>query len=136
MSEKNKINGYGEFEGVVVEVGAIKKFGANGFQKRDVVVVDDPGATYPSYAKFFATGERCALFNGVKAGDKVKVRFVVVGRKWDSPDRGVMYFTDLKVIGATVWKAEKQPTVAAESKPEASPDVSASGDGELDELPF
>jgi hypothetical protein len=122
-----------DYTGVVEEVGQTQSFGANGFTKRDLIVgndVDSP-SKYPNPVKFTFKKDNCSLVDGVKKGQRVKIRFVVDGRRWDGP-KGVAYFVDLTALKIEVLNADGSSTEPVPAP--AEPDFADAGD--IEDLPF
>lgn len=122
-----------DYTGVVEEVLPVQTF-ASGFTKRDLIVgndVDSP-SKYPNPVKFSFKKDNCSLLDGITKGKRVKVHFVIDGRRWEGP-KGVQYFVDL-----TGLKIEVQNEDGTSSEPIPLPaDADAAMDvGDLDEMPF
>lgn len=122
-----------EYTGVVDEVLPVQTF-SSGFTKRDVIIgndVDSP-SKYPNPIKFSFKKDNCSLLDGVRKGQRAKVRFAIDGRRWEGP-RGVQYFVDLTALKIEVLNADGSSTepVPAPAEPDVAFDV-----GELDEMPF
>ena len=125
---------YFDYTGVVEEVLPVQSF-SSGFTKRDLILGDENNATskYPSYVKFTFKKDNCSLLDNVKPKDKVKVHFVIDGRKWEGV-KGVQYFVDLTALKIDVENGdgtsnEPMPT------PAEPDDIPASAD-DLDDMPF
>ncbi len=122
-----------EYTGVVEEVLAVQTF-ASGFTKRDVIIgndVDSP-SKYPNPVKFSFKKDNCSLLDGVKKGQRAKVRFVVDGRRWDGP-KGVQYFVDLTALKIEVLNADGSSTEPAPVPAEPDFPVDA---GDIEDMPF
>lgn len=88
-----------EIQGRIKTIFATEAVGANGFQKRDLVITTD--GQYPQDIIIqFAQGN-CALLDNLQVGQIVKVHFNLQGREWTSPQGEVKYFNT--VVG---WKIE------------------------------
>ena len=88
-----------EIHGRIKQIFATESVGANGFQKRDLVITTD--GQYPQDIIIqFAQGN-CALLDNLQIGQIVKVQFNLQGREWTSPQGEVKYFNT--VVG---WKIE------------------------------
>jgi hypothetical protein len=123
-----------DYTGVVEEVHETQSFGTNGFTKREVIVgndVDSP-SKYPNPVKFTFKKDNCSLLDGVKSGQRVKIRFAVDGRRWEGP-KGVQFFVDLTALKIEVLNADGSSTepVPAPAEPEGMIDV-----GDVDYMPF
>ena len=122
-----------EYTGVVDEVLPVQTF-SSGFTKRDVIIgndVDSP-SKYPNPIKFSFKKDNCSLRDGVRKGQRAKVRFAIDGRRWEGP-RGVQYFVDLTALKIEVLNADGSSTEPVPAP--AEPDVAFDA-GELDEMPF
>ena len=122
-----------EYTGVVDEVLPVQTF-SSGFTKRDVIIgndVDSP-SRYPNPIKFSFKKDNCSLLDGVRKGQRAKVRFAIDGRRWEGP-RGVQYFVDLTALKIEVLNADGSSTEPVPAP--AEPDVAFDA-GELDEMPF
>ena len=88
-----------EIQGRIKTIFATEAVGANGFQKRDLVITTD--GQYPQDIIIqFAQGN-CALLDNLQIGQIVKIHFNLQGREWTSPQGEVKYFNT--VVG---WKIE------------------------------
>ncbi len=122
-----------DYTGVVEEVMPIQTF-SSGFTKRDLIVGNDVDSTskYPNPVKFSFKKDNCSLLDSVKKGQRVKVHFVVDGRKWDGP-KGIQYFVDLTALKLEVLNGDGSST---EPVPEpAEPDFPADAN-DVDDMPF
>nr|DAQ61467.1 MAG TPA: SINGLE STRANDED DNA BINDING PROTEIN/RNA BARREL, PROTEIN-DNA COMPLEX, REPLICATION-RNA.2A [Caudoviricetes sp.] len=102
-----------EIQGRIKTIFATETVGANGFQKRDLVITTD--GQYPQDIIIqFAQGN-CALLDNLQVGQIVKVHFNLQGREWTSPQGEVKYFNT--VVG---WKIELiQTTNVAQQQQQA-----------------
>lgn len=122
-----------EYTGVVEEVFPVQTF-ASGFTKREFIVgndVDSP-SKYPNPVKFSFKKDNCSLLDSVHKGQRVKVRFVIDGRRWEG-QRGVQYFIDLTALKIEVLEADGSSTEPVPAP--AEPDVPADA-GDIDDMPF
>lgn len=122
-----------EYTGVVEEVGAVQTFGS-GFTKRDIIIgndVDSP-SKYPNPVKFTFKKDNCSLVDGVKKGQRAKVRFAIDGRRWDGP-KGTQYFVDLTALKIDLLNADGSSTEPVPVP--AEPDFAADA-GDIDDMPF
>lgn len=122
-----------EYTGVVEEVLPVQTF-SSGFTKRDIIIgndVDSP-SKYPNPVKFSFKKDNCSLLDGVRKGQRAKVRFAVDGRRWEGP-RGVQYFVDLTALKIEVLNADGSSTepVPAPAEPDISMDA-----GDIEDMPF
>ena len=122
-----------DYTGVVEDVLPTQTF-SSGFTKRDIIVGNDVDSQskYPNPVKFSFKKDNCSLLDGISKGQRVKVRFVVDGRRWDGP-KGVQYFIDLTGLKIEALNSDGTSTepVPAPAVPDASLDVS-----EVDDMPF
>lgn len=102
-----------EIQGRIKVIFATEAVGANGFQKRDLVITTD--GQYPQDIIIqFAQGN-CALLDNLQIGQMVKIHFNLQGREWTSPQGEVKYFNT--VVG---WKIELiQTTNVAQQQQQA-----------------
>lgn len=122
-----------EYSGVVEEVLPVQTF-SSGFTKRDVIIgndVDSP-SKYPNPVKFSFKKDNCSLLDGVRKGQRAKVRFVVDGRRWEGP-RGVQYFVDLTALKIEMIDADGSSTEPVPAP--AEPDIPVDP-GDVDDMPF
>lgn len=106
------------------------------FSKREFVLEIADNPKYIQLVMFQATGDRCAMLDGVKVGDELRVEFSLRGREWRSPSGELKYFNTLDV-----WKIEAKS--AAPSKPASAPSststpapASDTAAGSEDDCPF
>ena len=88
-----------EIQGRIKQIFAPESVGANGFQKRDLVITTEE--QYPSDIIIQFTQSKCALLDTLQVGQRVNVHFNLQGREWISPQGEVKYFNT--VVG---WKIE------------------------------
>ena len=122
-----------EYTGVVEEVLPVQTF-SSGFTKRDIIVgndVDSP-SKYTNPVKFSFKKDNCSLLDGISKGQRVKIDFVIDGRRWEGP-RGVQYFVDLTGLKVAVLNADGSSTepVPTPAEPDMPADV-----GDVDDMPF
>jgi hypothetical protein len=93
--------------------------------------VDSP-SKYPNPVKFTFKKDNCSLLDGIKAGQRVKIRFGVDGRRWEGP-KGVQFFVDLTALKIEVLNADGSSTepVPAPAEPDGMIDI-----GDVDDMPF
>ena len=123
-----------EYTGVVEKILDLQTF-ASGFTKRDIVLGDDvgTGSKYPNHIAFTFKKDSTGLLEGVKSGQRVKIRFAIDGREWTNPQGQVKYFTDLTGLKLEVLNADGSSTepVPVPAEPEAAFDAAAA-----DDMPF
>lgn len=67
---------------------------SNNFRIRRFVLYDESAPQYPQYVKIQLKQENCALVDGLKVGDLVKVLFALEGRQFtNSRTGGTDFFT-------------------------------------------
>lgn len=88
-----------EIQGRIKQIFAPESVGANGFQKRDLVITTEE--QYPNDIIIQFTQSKCALLDTLQVGQMVNVHFNLQGREWTSPQGEVKYFNT--VLG---WKIE------------------------------
>lgn len=88
-----------EIQGRIKQIFAPESVGANGFQKRDLVITTEE--QYPNDIIIQFTQSKCALLDTLQVGQRVNVHFNLQGREWTSPQGEVKYFNT--VVG---WKIE------------------------------
>ena len=124
-----------EYTGVVEKVLDLQTF-ASGFTKRDVVLTDDVGTEtkWPNHIAFTFKKDATSLLDGLREGQRAKVRFAIDGRVWNDPKTGKdRYFTDLTGLKVEVLNGDGTSTEPAPAPvgPEDFADA-----GEVDDMPF
>ena len=124
-----------EYTGVVEKVLDMQTF-ASGFTKRDVVLTDDVGVEtkWPNHIAFTFKKDSTSLLDGVREGQRAKIRFAIDGRVWNDPKTGTdRYFTDLTGLKLEVLNSDGTSTepVPAPADPESFADA-----GDVDDMPF
>ena len=117
-----------EVIGKVKLIGDVQTFGANGFQKRELVVTTDD--QYPQMIMIEFVQDKCDLLNNYKIGDNVKVSINLRGREWINPQGEAKYFNQIQ--GWRIEKVENAPDVPL---PPPAQDLSVATN-EPDDLPF
>ena len=69
-----------ELQGRIKLITPIQEYGANGFRKRELIIVTEE--QYPQTISLEFTQGNCELLNGYQPGQVVKVTFDVRGRDW------------------------------------------------------
>ena len=132
-----------DLQGRIKVITPIQSFGANGFQKREVVIVTEE--QYPQTISFEVHQGNCELLNNFQVGQIVKITFDIRGREWTNPQGEVKYFNSLvgwRIVSAEVVSA--QPSASAVPPPMApitpgsnfTPQPQGTGDDLEDDLPF
>ncbi len=127
-----------DYVGIVEEVREKEEF-ASGFCKRDLIVTDDLDAQskFPNHLPFSFKKDNCARLDGIRKGQRVKVRFAINGRAWQDPKTGTTrYFTDLTAFNVEVMNADGTSTEPLPSAPEVPADVPNIAADDPDDLPF
>ena len=108
-----------ELEGRIIEMFDTQQVSEK-FRKREFVVEQSEnvgGQVYTEQIKFQLVQKACDLLDRVQVGDIVNVHFNIKGRRWESPEGKVNYFTNLDA-----WKLDfKQQKAVA---PKESIDLS------------
>ena len=108
---------------------------ASGFTKRDLVLGEDVGteSKYPNHIAFTFKKDATSLLDGIREGQRCKVRFAIDGREWTNPQGQVKYFTDLTALKIEVLNSDGSSTepVPAPAEPEGMMDI-----GDVDDMPF
>lgn len=114
-----------EMTGTIKLINDIMSF-PSGFTKRQFVITSEEDR-YPQDIPMAFTKDRCALLDGVKPGERVKVTFSLRGREWQGK-----YFLDAEAI-----KIESLDAAAGDSGGGmvAEVDIPPSA-GEIDDMPF
>lgn len=124
-----------EYTGVVEKVLDTQTF-ASGFSKRDIVLTDDVGeqSKWPNHIAFTFKKDSASVLDGVKEGQRAKIRFAIDGRVWNNPKTGKdQYFTDLTGLKLEVLNADGSSTEPVPAP--AEPDIPADA-GDVDDMPF
>ena len=112
-----------EYIGVVEEVGQTQSIGANGFTKREIIIGNDITSDnrFPNPVKFTFKKANTSLLDNIQKDQRVKVSFVIYGRRWDGGTRGTQYFVDLTGLKIEVLNADgtSMEPVAGAAAPQA-----------------
>jgi hypothetical protein len=110
------------------------------FSKREFVLTENT-SQYPQDILFQAVQDRCALLDGMNAGEQIEVSFNLRGREWTSPQGEVKYFNSLDA-----WRIDKvgqgmpaggPSNMDLNAVPTANPvDALLTANDETDDLPF
>lgn len=82
--------------GTIKLIGPTESFGANGFQKRNVVLTTVE--QYPQVVQLEFHSGNCALLDNQSVGQSVKIDFGIRGREWRDPNNSEaepVYFNTL-----------------------------------------
>ena len=100
-----------EIQGQIKKIFPSEYVGANGFEKRDLVIVTEE--QYPQTIIIQFTQGRCALLDNVRVGERVKAYINIKGREWTNPQGETKYFNTIEG-----WKIElMQTTNVANQQP-------------------
>ncbi len=83
-----------EVIGKIKIIGDVQTFGANGFQKRELVVTTDD--QYPQMIMIEFVQDKCDLLNNYSVGQDVKVSINLRGREWINPQGEAKYFNSIQ----------------------------------------
>lgn len=122
-----------EVIGKVKLIGDVQTFGANGFQKRELVVTTDD--QYPQMIMIEFVQDKCDLLNNYSVGQDVKVAINLRGREWINPQGEAKYFNSIQG-----WRIENLSQAAGSGSnlppvEQFTPAADVS-DAEPDDLPF
>jgi hypothetical protein len=118
-------------QGKIKLIGETQTFGANGFQKREVVVTTDE--QYPQNILIEFVKDKCDLLDNYKADDQVQISINLRGREWINPQGEAKYFNSVQGwrIESLAQAAPSQISPTEQFQP--SPDLTSE---EPDDLPF
>lgn len=88
-----------EIQGQIKKIFPSEYVGANGFEKRDLVIVTEE--QYPQTIIIQFTQGRCALLDNVRVGERVRAYINIKGREWTNPQGETKYFNTIEC-----WKIE------------------------------
>lgn len=121
-----------EVIGKIKIIGDVQTFGANGFQKRELVVTTDD--QYPQMIMIEFVQDKCNLLNNYSVGQDVKVSINLRGREWINPQGEAKYFNSIQG-----WRIENlsQETSSTNLPPvDQFEPASNTSNEEPDDLPF
>jgi hypothetical protein len=122
-----------EIIGRIKKIEPTKEYGANGFKKRELVIVTED--QYPQHILIEFVQDKCALLDTMQEGQNVKVAFDVRGREWVNPQGEAKYFNSLNGWKVELLQANTPPPMA----PPVAFEEAASpfeDSNEPDDLPF
>jgi hypothetical protein len=119
-----------EVTGKIKQIDDTKEYGANGFQKRELVLTTEE--QYPQHLLVEFVQDKCALLNTFAVGQRVKVGINLRGREWQSPQGEIKYFNSIQ--GWRIDAVDATPPPPAAPPFETMPDAPAKE--EPDDLPF
>lgn len=116
---------------------------SDSFKKRELVVTTDE--QYPQHIIMEFTQDKCAILDGYKVGEDVKVSINLRGREWVNPQGETRFFNTIQA-----WRIERQvdgqqaPPLQPEPNQSAvdaynaknNPQGMPANDDEPDDLPF
>ena len=134
-----------EIQGQIKKIFPSEYVGANGFEKRDLVIVTEE--QYPQTIIIQFTQGRCALLDNVRVGERVKAYINIKGREWTNPQGDTKYFNTVECwkieVIQTTNVANQQPTQQAPApQPQTfdnnggKPNTGIINNQEEDNLPF
>lgn len=88
-----------EIQGQIKKIFPSEYVGANGFEKRDLVITTIE--QYPNDIIIQFTQQRCDLLDSLQVGQNVKVYINIRGREWTNPQGETKYFNTIEG-----WKIE------------------------------
>lgn len=103
------------------------------FKKRELVITTDE--QYPQHIIMEFTQDKCAILDGYKVGEDVKVGINIRGREWINPQGESKYFNTIQA-----WRIER--SVAGQFSPPSAQNSGSAVDAyqanndEPDDLPF
>ena len=106
-----------ELQGRIKLITPIQEYGANGFRKRELIIVTEE--QYPQTISLEFTQGNCELLNGYQPGQVVKVTFDVRGREWTNPQGETKYFNSL--VAWRIVNVEAQAQASVQASTQATP---------------
>lgn len=88
-----------DIQGRIKFIGKSEFLGANGFEKREMVISTEE--QYPQHILIQFTQGRCNLLDNLQIGQLVRVHFNLRGREWVNPQGEIKYFNTVEG-----WKVE------------------------------
>jgi hypothetical protein len=113
-------------QGKIKLIGETQTFGANGFQKRQLVV-ETTEDQYPQVISIDFVKDKCDILDKYQVGQSVDVSVNLGGREWINPQGEAKYFNSL-----TGWRIEKLESSGAIPEPPAAQPIQE----EQNPLPF
>ena len=108
-----------EIQGKIKQIFPSQMIGANGFEKRDLVIVTEE--QYPQTIIIQFTQQRCDLLDSLQVGQNVKVYINIKGREWTNPQGEIKYFNTIEgwkiEVIQTTNVAYQQPVQQAPQQP-------------------
>lgn len=83
-----------EITGIIKVLNETQTFGANGFEKRELVVTTED--QYPQMILIEFTQDKCSLLDQYQIGQNVKVSINLRGREWINPQGEAKYFNAIQ----------------------------------------
>lgn len=130
-----------DLQGRIKLITGVQTFGANGFQKREIVITTEE--QYPQHVVFEFTQDKCALLDNYRIGQLVRISFNVRGREWINPQGEAKYFNSLQ--GWRIENMEVAQNTTMQVPPPPPPPTPAAdafeptnnyGNNDFDDLPF
>lgn len=109
-------------QGKIKLIKETETFGANGFKKRELVIVTDE--KFPQHLPIEFTQDKCELLDKFAVGQTVKIDINLQGREWINPQGEAKYFPS---FGG--WRIEAVGAVNTPQPDEFNPNA---GDDDVD----
>jgi hypothetical protein len=126
-----------EVQGTIHAIGETTEYGANGFTKREFVILvtgDDENPSYPNYVAFELLKDKCALMDAYSIGNDITVHFNLSGRLWSAAGKPEKCFNSLQA-----WRVNSAANHAADAPytaPRAPITTPMGKDDFTDDIPF
>ncbi len=124
-----------ELKGTIKHIFDTQTVGANGFQKREMILLTDE--RFPQTIKIEFIQEKVTLLDQFQEGDDVTVSINIRGREWVNPEGKTIYFTSIQG-----WRIIKNENIPAGDDsvpppfPPADNEPPLEESDESDDLPF
>ncbi|UMB52620.1 DUF3127 domain-containing protein [Lutibacter sp. A64] len=86
--------------GTIKKIDDTKTFGANGFRKRELVVITNEQYAQLLLIEFIQ--DKCDLLDAYEVGQEIKISINLKGREWVNPEGEAKYFNSIQG-----WAIEK-----------------------------
>lgn len=124
-----------ELQGKIKLIDQTKEYGANGFRKREMVLITEE--QYPQSILIEFIQDKTEILNNFQVGQNVKVHINVRGREWVNPEGATKYFNSIQG-----WRVESMTPAATSPDMPPMPPMDAFepandfNEDEHDDLPF
>lgn len=115
-----------EITGKIKQIGETQTFGANGFRKREFVIITED--KYPQHIPLECVQDKVDLLNNLKVGQVVTAAVNVQGREWTNPQGEVKHFLSLQAWSINIADGGSVPSPFEKTD--------STNDGSTDDLPF